>query len=62
MAYRKWTIPGQSVRGHTLSIEKADSKSPYVATLWEGGLPVARKPISDEKALAAIATLPAYQQ
>ncbi len=57
MAYQQWRIPGHDGRGRTMSIEKADKASPYVATLWEQGLPVARKPISDSKALEIISSL-----
>jgi hypothetical protein len=57
MAYQQWRIPGHDGKGRTISIEKADKASPYVATLWEQGLPVTRKPISDSKALQIIATL-----
>jgi hypothetical protein len=57
MAYQQWRIPGHDGKGRTMSIEKADKASPYVATLWEQGLPVTRKPISDSKALQIIATL-----
>jgi len=57
MAYQQWRIPGHDGKGRTVSIEKADKASPYVATLWEQGLPVTRKPIPDSKALQIIATL-----
>lgn len=59
MPYRKWIIPGHNERGQSLSIEKASHADPYIVTLWEQGLPVARKPISEEKALKAIAELSA---
>lgn len=59
MAYKKWIIPGCNERGQSLSIEKASHADPYVVTLWEQGLPVARKPIPAEKALKAIAGLSA---
>jgi hypothetical protein len=54
MAYQQWYIPGQDKQGRTISIEKSDSSSPYVATLWEQGLPVTRKPLTTEKALSII--------
>jgi hypothetical protein len=57
MAYQQWRIPGHDGKGRTMSIEKADKASPYVATLWEQGLPVTRKPISDSKALQIISSL-----
>jgi hypothetical protein len=60
MAYQSWKIPGRNEQGHTMSIERADTRSPYVATLWEDGIPIARRPIADERARAIIAGLPAY--
>jgi hypothetical protein len=57
MSYQQWRIPGHDGQGRTISIEKADKASPYVATLWEQGLPVTRKPISDSKALEIISSL-----
>jgi hypothetical protein len=55
MPYQKWVLPGRTSRGHSLSIERADETTSYVATLWEDGIPIARKPIADDKAQAAIA-------
>jgi hypothetical protein len=55
MPYQKWIIPGTSNLGHSISIEKANQADPYVATLWEDGIPVTRKPIPTEKALKIIA-------
>jgi hypothetical protein len=57
MPYQQWRIPGHDSQGRTISIEKADKASPYVATLWEQGLPVTRKPIPDSKALEIISSL-----
>jgi hypothetical protein len=57
MAYQQWRIPGHDGQGRTISIEKAAKASPYLASLWELGLPVTRKPISDSRALQIIATL-----
>lgn len=59
MAYKKWIIPGTNDRGQSMSIEKENRQAPYVATLWERGIPVARKPVPDDRALAIIAELSA---
>jgi hypothetical protein len=57
MAYQQWHLPGHDKQGRTISIEKASKSAPYVATLWEDGLPVTRKPMETQRALEIIATL-----
>jgi hypothetical protein len=55
MPYQQWIIPGTNNLGHSISIDKASRSDPYVATLWEHGIPVTRKPIPTDKALRIIA-------
>jgi hypothetical protein len=61
MAYQRWTIPGTDGHGRTISIEKENKHAPYVATLWEKGIPITRRPIPDDRAQAIIAETSAHK-